>query len=81
MGKRQSRLKSNNRGIHQQYGEGNVSSQGKQLLVHKDAIKYVCPAGPGLALSGGSDQTLVLYDWQNTKLLQRWTGHEREITK
>lgn len=33
-----------------------MSSHGKQLLVHKDAIKYVCPAGDGVALSGGSDQ-------------------------
>lgn len=83
MGKRQSRLKSNNRGSHQQYGEGVLSNQSKQkqLLVHKDAIKYVCPAGDGIALSGGSDQTLVMYDWKNTKLLQRWIGHEREITK
>ncbi|XP_041370805.1 WD repeat-containing protein 31-like [Gigantopelta aegis] len=49
--------------------------------VHQDAVVSLAPVQPGLCLSGSKDKTVVLYDYHNSRIEDRWSGHEREITK
>ncbi|KAK7487407.1 hypothetical protein BaRGS_00021369 [Batillaria attramentaria] len=49
--------------------------------VHSDAVVSLAAIQPGLCLSGSKDKSVALYDYQNSRLEDRWTGHEREITK
>lgn len=58
-------------------GGGSVS----RPCVHSDAVVSLATIQPGLCLSGSKDKSVALYDYQNGRLEDRWTGHEREITK
>ncbi|XP_052790981.1 WD repeat-containing protein 31-like isoform X1 [Mya arenaria] len=49
--------------------------------VHSDSVVSLAKIQPGLCLSGSKDKTIVLYDYHNHRLEDRWTGHDREITK
>ncbi|XP_062571062.1 SID1 transmembrane family member 2-like [Saccostrea cucullata] len=49
--------------------------------VHDDAVVHLSPVQPGLCLSCSKDKTVALYDYENHNLIDRWTGHERELTK
>ncbi|KAK7095092.1 WD repeat-containing protein 31-like [Littorina saxatilis] len=49
--------------------------------VHTDAVVALAAIQPGLCLSGSKDKAVVLYDYHNDRLEDRWTGHEREVTK
>ncbi|XP_046562106.1 WD repeat-containing protein 31-like [Haliotis rubra] len=58
--------------------EGGVMSSSP---VHQEAVVSLAGVQTGLSLSGSKDKTVVLYDYQNNRLEDRWTGHEREVTK
>ncbi|XP_011670345.2 WD repeat-containing protein 31 [Strongylocentrotus purpuratus] len=49
--------------------------------VHTDAVLSVSCLGNNGFLSAGADQTIVSYQWQEGKVLQKWTGHCRDVTK
>ncbi|WAR31400.1 WDR31-like protein, partial [Mya arenaria] len=49
--------------------------------VHSDSVVSLAKIQPGLCVSGSKDKTIVLYDYHNHRLEDRWTGHDREITK
>ncbi|XP_048773289.1 SID1 transmembrane family member 1-like [Ostrea edulis] len=49
--------------------------------VHEDAVVHLSAVQPGLCLSCSKDKTAALYDYDNHNLIDRWEGHERELTK
>lgn len=49
--------------------------------IHSDAVVSLASLQPGLCISGSKDKTIALYDYQNGRLEDRWTGHDREVTK
>ncbi|KAL4219655.1 hypothetical protein ACF0H5_022227 [Mactra antiquata] len=49
--------------------------------IHSDAVVSLAKIQPGLCVSGSKDKSVALYDYNNHRLEDRWTGHEREITK
>lgn len=49
--------------------------------VHTDAVVSLAKVQPGLCLSGSKDKSVALYDYHNHRLEDKWTGHERDITK
>lgn len=49
--------------------------------VHSEAVVSLAKIQPGLCVAGSKDKTVSLYDYHNHRLEDRWTGHEREITK
>lgn len=49
--------------------------------VHSDAVLSVgCIQRSGY-LSAGADQTIVSYNWQDGRMLRKWAGHSRDVTK
>lgn len=75
---------------HTQNRQGNMdrygSSQGQaldsaSLMIHTEPVASLATIQPGLCLSGSKDKTIALYDYHNHKLLDRWTGHDRDVTK
>ncbi|KAL8621120.1 hypothetical protein ACOMHN_048162 [Nucella lapillus] len=57
------------------------SPMSSQPGIHGDAVVSLAAVRPGLCLSGSKDKSVVLYDYQNRRLQDRWTGHDREVTK
>ncbi|XP_076436330.1 WD repeat-containing protein 31-like isoform X2 [Babylonia areolata] len=49
--------------------------------IHSDAVVSLATIQPGFCLSGSKDKSIVLYDYQNGRVEDRWTGHDREVTK
>ncbi|XP_041481518.1 WD repeat-containing protein 31-like [Lytechinus variegatus] len=49
--------------------------------IHTDAVLSVGRLGNNQFLSAGADQTIVSYNWQEGRPLQKWTGHSRDVTK
>ncbi|XP_071947133.1 WD repeat-containing protein 31-like [Antedon mediterranea] len=49
--------------------------------VHTEAVQSLCLVKDDICLSGSSDKSLVLYKWKDGTIMQRWTGHKKEITK
>ncbi|ESP04848.1 hypothetical protein LOTGIDRAFT_156088 [Lottia gigantea] len=49
--------------------------------VHSEAVVSLSSVQPGLCLSGSKDKSVILYDYLNKRQEDKWTGHEREITK
>ncbi|XP_060084220.1 WD repeat-containing protein 31-like isoform X2 [Ylistrum balloti] len=49
--------------------------------VHSDAVVSLAAIQSGLCLSGSKDRSVALYDYHNHRLEEKWTGHEREVTK
>ncbi|XP_071155892.1 WD repeat-containing protein 31-like [Mytilus edulis] len=49
--------------------------------IHSEAVNCLAKIQPGFCLSGSKDQTLCLYNYCTNKLEDKWTGHEKEVTK
>ncbi|XP_064616599.1 WD repeat-containing protein 31-like isoform X2 [Liolophura sinensis] len=49
--------------------------------IHEDAVTAVAAVRPGVCLSGSKDKAVILYDFNSHQELQRWLGHEKEVTK
>ncbi|XP_064650113.1 WD repeat-containing protein 31-like [Lineus longissimus] len=49
--------------------------------VHTDAVSSLAAIQPGICLSGSKDHSVVLFDYNGGNTLQKWTGHQREITQ
>ncbi|NXC44468.1 WDR31 protein, partial [Penelope pileata] len=49
--------------------------------VHADAVTCVAAAQAELCLSGGQDKDVVVSRWSSGAVLQRFVGHEHEVTK
>ncbi|XP_071802369.1 WD repeat-containing protein 31-like [Asterias amurensis] len=93
MGKKQSKLKQggSGKGASRIYGHGHgdytavsspeVSDVKRYTPVHSDAVTSVTVAGDVSYITGSADQSMVLYRWKEGRLMQRWIGHKREITK
>ncbi|KAK3088201.1 hypothetical protein FSP39_016084 [Pinctada imbricata] len=62
-------------------GSGAVNGPVQHSPIHTDAVVSLSKVQPGICLSGSKDKNVVLYDYQSKKIEDRWTGHEREITK
>ncbi|XP_047380861.1 WD repeat-containing protein 31 isoform X3 [Sciurus carolinensis] len=48
---------------------------------HVDAVSVIAALNSDLCVSGGKDKTVVAYNWKTGKVVKRFKGHEREITK
>ncbi|XP_030647872.1 WD repeat-containing protein 31 [Chanos chanos] len=61
------------------------SAPAQQVLqyepAHSDAVNCVTSLTSDLCVSGGCDQTVVVYDWRAGRLCQSFHGHSREVTK
>ncbi|CAI4230863.1 unnamed protein product [Auanema sp. JU1783] len=53
----------------------------KRRSVHSDAIGALVVIRSGLAISGSRDTTMVLHNVDNGDTIQKWYGHEGEVTK
>nr|XP_022322232.1 SID1 transmembrane family member 1-like [Crassostrea virginica] len=63
------------------HGPGARECRIAKTPVHEDAVVHLSAVEPGLCLSCSKDKSAALYDYENHKLVDRWTGHERELTK
>lgn len=50
-------------------------------LIHTEPVTSLAKIQPGLCIAGSKDKTVTLYDYNNHRLEDRWTGHERDVTK
>ncbi|XP_030910341.2 WD repeat-containing protein 31 isoform X2 [Melopsittacus undulatus] len=50
-------------------------------LAHSDAVTAVAALKPDLCVSGARDKSLAVCSWRSGAVLQRFTGHQREVTK
>nr|XP_036883177.1 WD repeat-containing protein 31 isoform X2 [Manis javanica] len=48
---------------------------------HTDTVSVVATLNSDLCISGGKDKTVVAYNWRTGKVVKRFRGHDREITK
>ncbi|XP_072045499.1 WD repeat-containing protein 31-like isoform X2 [Amphiura filiformis] len=53
----------------------------RYTTVHQDAVNSVVTVGDDCFLSGSADKSLVLYKWQEGRMMQRWTGHHKSVTR
>ncbi|EDL31142.1 WD repeat domain 31, isoform CRA_a [Mus musculus] len=51
------------------------------IPVHVDTVSVIATLNSDLCISGGKDKTAVAYNWKTGRMVKRFTGHEREITK
>lgn len=65
----------------ERYHDSSPQSQTKHSPIHSDAVVSLSKIQPGLCVSGSKDKSVVLYDYHNHRIEDRWTGHDREITK
>lgn len=49
--------------------------------IHEDAITCIDAYAPGTSLTGGKDNSVVLFNWKQGVTLRQWTGHSRDVTK
>lgn len=49
--------------------------------VHSDAVTSVAALKPDLCVSGARDESVAVCSWRSGAVLQRFTGHQREVTK
>ncbi|XP_072176614.1 WD repeat-containing protein 31-like [Diadema setosum] len=49
--------------------------------IHGDAVLTVGIIGDDGFLSAGADKVIVSYKWREGKVLQKWLGHSRDVTK
>lgn len=73
-------------GTQLRQGGDRITDQGPEMIktydpIHSDAVVSLASIQSGLCLSGSKDQSVALYDYQNHRLEEKWTGHDREITK
>lgn len=69
-----------------EYDGGQSHGQSSTMIksygpIHSDAVVSLAGVQSGLCLSGSKDRTVALYDYRNYRLEEKWTGHEREVTK
>ncbi|XP_038046246.1 WD repeat-containing protein 31-like [Patiria miniata] len=91
MGKKQSKMKDRGSSRSRIYGHGfgdytavnsmEIADVKRYTPVHTDAVTSVTIAGDVSYITGSADQSMVLYRWMEGRLMQRWVGHKREITK
>uniref|UniRef100_K7FV37 WD repeat domain 31 n=1 Tax=Pelodiscus sinensis TaxID=13735 RepID=K7FV37_PELSI len=48
---------------------------------HTDAVTSVAALTPELCVSGGKDKTVAVYNWRSGVMLEKFMGHQREVTK
>lgn len=49
--------------------------------IHGDAVTCIDAYAPGTSLTGGKDNSIVLFNWKQGVTLRQWTGHSRDVTK
>lgn len=49
--------------------------------IHGDAVTCIDAYAPGTSLTGGKDNSVVLFNWKQGVTLRQWTGHSRDVTK
>lgn len=49
--------------------------------IHEDAVTCIDAYAPGTSLTGGKDNSVVLFNWKQGVTLRQWTGHSRDVTK
>ncbi|XP_075416469.1 WD repeat-containing protein 31 [Tenrec ecaudatus] len=85
MGKLQSKLKYSTYKYSRPDGAREESFQTKTFQeyspAHVDSVSAIAALNSELCVSGGKDKTVVAYNWKTGKVVKRFKGHEREITK
>ncbi|XP_065709915.2 WD repeat-containing protein 31 isoform X1 [Patagioenas fasciata] len=54
---------------------------GQLSPMHTDGVTSVAALEPDLCVSGGRDKSVAVCSWRSRAVLQRFLGHEREVTK
>ncbi|NXP53425.1 WDR31 protein, partial [Heliornis fulica] len=60
---------------------GPVGAVRRHGPAHADAVTSVAALQPDLCVSGGMDKSVAVCNWRSGAALQRFIGHEREVTK
>ncbi|XP_010165337.1 WD repeat-containing protein 31, partial [Antrostomus carolinensis] len=60
---------------------GPVGAMEQRVPVHTDTVTSVAALKPDLCVSGGGDKSVAVCSWRSGAVLQRFIGHEREVTK